>query len=35
LFKATGAVIKLLPGTHHYNSDFKAVSDEIVNTFLK
>jgi type IV secretory pathway VirJ component len=28
-FKAAGAEIKLLPGSHHYNNDFEAISREI------
>jgi len=32
LFKATGAEIKLLPGNHHYENDFNAISNEIINT---
>ena len=33
LFKASGAEIKLLPGSHHYNNDMGAVAKEIINSF--
>jgi type IV secretory pathway VirJ component len=33
LFKASGAEIKLLPGSHHYNNDLGAVAKEIIITF--
>ncbi len=33
LFKASGAGIRLLPGNHHYENDFNAVSREIINSF--
>jgi type IV secretory pathway VirJ component len=33
LFKASGAEIKLLPGSHHYNNDSGAVAEEIINSF--
>jgi type IV secretory pathway VirJ component len=33
LFKAAGATIKLIPGTHHYNNNFNAISNEIINSF--
>ncbi len=33
LFKAYGAEIKLLPGSHHYNNDIGAVAHEIINSF--
>jgi type IV secretory pathway VirJ component len=33
LFKNAGAIIKLLPGSHHYNNDFNGISNEIINSF--
>jgi type IV secretory pathway VirJ component len=33
LFKNAGAIIKLLPGSHHYDNDFSAISHEIVYSF--
>jgi type IV secretory pathway VirJ component len=33
LFKDAGATIKLLPGTHHYENDFDAIAQEIINSF--
>jgi type IV secretory pathway VirJ component len=33
LFKNAGATIKLLPGSHHYNNDFNAISSEIINSY--
>lgn len=33
LFKAAGASIKLLPGTHHYEDDYIAIAQEIINSF--
>jgi len=33
LFKNAGTIIKLLPGSHHYNNDFSAISNEILNSF--
>jgi type IV secretory pathway VirJ component len=32
LFKAAGADIKLLPGNHHYENDYNAISKEIINS---
>jgi type IV secretory pathway VirJ component len=32
LFKESGAQIKLLPGTHHYNNNYEAISGEILNS---
>lgn len=32
LFKAAGASIKLLPGSHHYDNNFNAISNEIINS---
>jgi type IV secretory pathway VirJ component len=32
LFKESGAEIKLLPGTHHYNNNYDAISGEILNS---
>ena len=33
LFKAAGAVIRLIPGTHHYADNYNAVSNEIILSF--
>jgi type IV secretory pathway VirJ component len=33
LFKASGAEIKLLPGSHHYNNDLGTLAQEIINSF--
>ncbi|HEX7410661.1 MAG TPA: AcvB/VirJ family lysyl-phosphatidylglycerol hydrolase [Bacteroidales bacterium] len=33
LFKMAGAGIRLLPGTHHYDDDYNAISKEIINSF--
>ena len=35
MFKNAGAVIKFLPGSHHYNNDLNAVANEIVNSLPK
>jgi type IV secretory pathway VirJ component len=32
LFKESGALIKLLPGKHHYNNDFDSIVHEITDT---
>jgi type IV secretory pathway VirJ component len=32
LFRSTGAIIRFLPGSHHYNNDFNAVANEIINS---
>lgn len=32
LFKSSGAEVKLLPGSHHYNNDLSAVAQEIINS---
>jgi type IV secretory pathway VirJ component len=32
LFKESGVEIKLLPGTHHYNNNYDAISGEIINS---
>lgn len=32
LFKAAGATIKLLPGSHHYDNNFNVISNEIINS---
>jgi len=32
LFRKSGASIRLLPGSHHYNNDLDAVANEIVNS---
>lgn len=34
-FKKAGAIIRLLPGSHHYDNDFNAISNEIVNSIYK
>ncbi len=33
LFKNAGAGIRLLPGGHHYNNDFNAITNEIIASF--
>lgn len=32
LFQAAGATLRILPGEHHYNNDFNAISAEIVKS---
>lgn len=32
LFKAAGARIRLLPGSHHYDNDYNAIVQEIINS---
>jgi len=32
LFRKSGAIIRLLPGSHHYNNDLNAVTNEIVTS---
>ena len=35
MFKDAGAHIRLLPGSHNYNNDFIAISNELINSFDK
>jgi len=35
LFREEGVRVELLPGTHHYNSDFNAISGIILKDFIK